>query len=255
MPCRDGRLGQPPDLGLPLGGGQATPGFRWLPAKGFWGKATGYRNSRPGLPRPEPTARPSCSSRPPCRRVLIPIRSRSRRADRWHEDQGRADGRGARDRQVSNASNARRSSTTRMPFPDCLGETLRHGEMGRADPVCPGVKPEAVKIEGKVNVQLCDAKGCVQPKDYPFSAALRPDVQWWPLRRHRPQGNARSARPGVASAEVPPASPSRRPAWPRQPRRDHGSPGTAVEPSAAERQARAVTSGWRDRLAAVHQCR
>lgn len=40
-----------------------------------------------------------------------------------------------------------------------------------------GVKPETVKIEGKINVQLCDAKGCAQPKDYAFSATLRPDVQ------------------------------------------------------------------------------
>ncbi len=39
-----------------------------------------------------------------------------------------------------------------------------------------GVKPEAVKIDGKVNVQLCDAEGCAQPKDYPFTAGLRPDV-------------------------------------------------------------------------------
>ena len=40
-----------------------------------------------------------------------------------------------------------------------------------------GVKPETLKIEGKVNMQLCDAKGCAQPKDYPFTATLRADVQ------------------------------------------------------------------------------
>ena len=34
-----------------------------------------------------------------------------------------------------------------------------------------------MKIRGKVNMQLCDAKGCVQPKDYPFTAALRPEVR------------------------------------------------------------------------------
>ena len=43
--------------------------------------------------------------------------------------------------------------------------------------LAPGVKPETVKIEGKVNMQLCDAKGCAQPKDYPFAAVLRPDVK------------------------------------------------------------------------------
>jgi suppressor for copper-sensitivity B len=43
--------------------------------------------------------------------------------------------------------------------------------------LAPGARPEAVKIQGKVNMQLCDAKGCVQPKDYPFTAVLRPDVR------------------------------------------------------------------------------
>lgn len=42
--------------------------------------------------------------------------------------------------------------------------------------LAPGVMPETVKIEGKVRVQLCDANGCAQPKDYPFLATLRPDV-------------------------------------------------------------------------------
>ena len=40
-----------------------------------------------------------------------------------------------------------------------------------------GIKPERVKIEGKVYMQLCDHNGCVPPKDYPFSATFRPDVQ------------------------------------------------------------------------------
>jgi hypothetical protein len=35
-----------------------------------------------------------------------------------------------------------------------------------------GVKPETVKLEGKVKMQLCDATGCLAPKDYPFTASL-----------------------------------------------------------------------------------
>ena len=42
--------------------------------------------------------------------------------------------------------------------------------------LAPGVDPAKLTIEGAVNVQLCDAKGCAQPKDYPFSAKLRADV-------------------------------------------------------------------------------
>ena len=38
-------------------------------------------------------------------------------------------------------------------------------------------RPEAVKIHGSVHMQLCDAGGCVFPKDYPFTADLRPDVK------------------------------------------------------------------------------
>jgi suppressor for copper-sensitivity B len=40
-----------------------------------------------------------------------------------------------------------------------------------------GAKPETIKIEGKVNMQLCDASGCVAPKDYPFTAGLRADAK------------------------------------------------------------------------------
>lgn len=35
-----------------------------------------------------------------------------------------------------------------------------------------GVRPETVKIEGKVFAQLCDARSC-DPRDYPFTATLR----------------------------------------------------------------------------------
>ena len=66
---------QPPDFGLPLGGGRQG---------GFWGRREGrVPNSMPALPPRGPIARPSCSLWPPCRREPIPIRSRRRRADRW----------------------------------------------------------------------------------------------------------------------------------------------------------------------------
>jgi thiol:disulfide interchange protein len=35
-----------------------------------------------------------------------------------------------------------------------------------------GVDPKDLKIEGKLNVQACDATNCLPPKDYPFTAAL-----------------------------------------------------------------------------------
>jgi thiol:disulfide interchange protein len=40
-----------------------------------------------------------------------------------------------------------------------------------------GVRPDAVKLQGKVRVQLCDAKGCAMPRDYLFTAGLRTDVK------------------------------------------------------------------------------
>jgi thiol:disulfide interchange protein DsbD len=39
-----------------------------------------------------------------------------------------------------------------------------------------GVKPEGVKIEGKVMMQLCDENGCVMPKDYKFNATYQPNA-------------------------------------------------------------------------------
>ena len=67
-----------------------------------------------------------------------------------------------------------------------------------------GAKPEAVKIEGKVNMQLCDANGCVMPKDYAFTATYRPDV---PPEKER----AAAAPKGTATKPVsPPAVPDAR---------------------------------------------
>ena len=40
-----------------------------------------------------------------------------------------------------------------------------------------GTKPESIKLEGKVYMQLCDEKGgCAMPADYAFTAKYRPDV-------------------------------------------------------------------------------
>jgi hypothetical protein len=36
----------------------------------------------------------------------------------------------------------------------------------------PGVDPSKLVIEGKVNVQACNDRGCLPPKDYKFTAAL-----------------------------------------------------------------------------------
>ena len=38
------------------------------------------------------------------------------------------------------------------------------------------LKPESIKLEGKVSMQLCDENGCVAPRDYPFTATYRQDV-------------------------------------------------------------------------------
>ena len=38
-------------------------------------------------------------------------------------------------------------------------------------------KPEGIKIEGKVVMQLCDDNGCVMPKDYKFTATYDPDAK------------------------------------------------------------------------------
>ena len=40
-----------------------------------------------------------------------------------------------------------------------------------------GVRPETVKLQGNVKMQLCDDNGCAQPNPYPFSATLRPDTR------------------------------------------------------------------------------
>ncbi|MGO9111756.1 MAG: cytochrome c biogenesis protein CcdA [Thermoguttaceae bacterium] len=73
-----------------------------------------------------------------------------------------------------------------------------------------GVKPETLKIDGSVNMQLCDAKGCAQPKDYPFSAALRTDVPAVAIAASQGQTEAPATGlpGGSTSPSIPPAKPS-----------------------------------------------
>ena len=89
-------------------------------------------------------------------------------------------------------------------------------------------------------MQLCDDKGCAQPKDYPFSATLRPDVQAVAVAAHvaRAQGNVRlphrQARP--ASAE---SSPAANPSLADQRRAAAGRPGgQSAAPAARTRSSR-----------------
>ena len=41
----------------------------------------------------------------------------------------------------------------------------------------PGADPATVAIEGKLNVQACNSRGCLPPKDYKFTAALGEPVE------------------------------------------------------------------------------
>ena len=52
----------------------------------------------------------------------------------------------------------------------------QHGKVKWFAPIklAAGTKPEDVKIEGKVNMQLCDENGCAAPKDYAFTATYQP---------------------------------------------------------------------------------
>ena len=62
--------------------------------------------------------------------------------------------------------------------------------------LAPDAKPESLKIEGKVLMQLCDHNGCVMPREFPFAAVLRPDV---PAEKV-----ASSPLPATQAAPVPP---------------------------------------------------
>lgn len=43
--------------------------------------------------------------------------------------------------------------------------------------LAPGVDPAKLTIRGKLNVQACNDRGCLPPKDYPFAAALGEPVR------------------------------------------------------------------------------
>ena len=75
--------------------------------------------------------------------------------------------------------------------------------------LAPGVKPDSIKLEGKVYMQLCDDNGCALPRDYAFTATYRPDVRAEELPKEKPAAApaAKPAAPPVNS--VPPTgSPS-----------------------------------------------
>ena len=75
--------------------------------------------------------------------------------------------------------------------------------------LAPGVKPDSIKLEGKVYMQLCDDNGCALPRDYAFTATYRPDVRAVELPKETPAAApaAKPAAPPVNS--VPPTgSPS-----------------------------------------------
>jgi hypothetical protein len=41
----------------------------------------------------------------------------------------------------------------------------------------PGTDPAKLTIEGKLNVQACNSRGCLPPKDYKFAAAVGEPVE------------------------------------------------------------------------------
>ena len=62
-------------------------------------------------------------------------------------------------------------------YPDIYGDLPVEEHIGRVTWRAPvelvaGVDPRQLKIEGKLNVQACDANNCLPPKDYPFTAEL-----------------------------------------------------------------------------------
>ena len=171
---------QPPDLGLPLGGGQDNAGFllgaeRGGSGGGRSGSEIRCRLYHAGARSLGPVVHFGNLAAPGSHTYSI---TQPPGGPRPHDHQDRSLGRCPRDRQVSDASGLPRSNTMRMPFPDLPLES-HSGTVKWVAPIqfAPGVRARDGQDPGKVNVQLCDAKGCVQPKDYPFSAALRPDVR------------------------------------------------------------------------------
>lgn len=64
----------------------------------------------------------------------------------------------------------------------------------------PGIDPATLKIEGKVNAQVCDQSACLPPKDHPFIAELGEGVEV----EEQPE----DAAPAGAAIGVPPSTPA-----------------------------------------------
>jgi suppressor for copper-sensitivity B len=72
-----------------------------------------------------------------------------------------------------------------------------------------GVKPDSLKIEGNVYMQLCDKSGCVAPKDFPFTAELQADAKpEKPAEAPPPSPAAPSPQSGVGGSVAQVAEPS-----------------------------------------------
>jgi len=107
-----------------------------------------------------------------------------------------------------------------------------------------GVRPETVKIQGKVNMQLCDANGCVQPKDYPFTAELRPDVQAVAIAG---PPKPREAPVSSPSASPPPSVPSQNGPTTKPPApQNTASPAAAIPVKPVEAARPRVATGQRE---------
>ncbi|MGA2253972.1 MAG: cytochrome c biogenesis protein CcdA, partial [Thermoguttaceae bacterium] len=208
---------QPPDLGLPLGGGQDGTGFQLGPSEGALGEGDRVPKLDAGFTAPgsDHSAQLFISA------TLPP---------------------GSHTYSITQPSGGPRPTTIKInPSTDMhvIGEVrsvvppqIEHDEdafpglrlethSGTVKWVAtiqfaPGVRPETIKIQGNANMQLCDAKGCVQPKDYPFTAALRPDVRAVTVVEPKPIETPSTAPPIVAPLPIvrPPSNPATKPPVP-----------------------------------------
>lgn len=72
--------------------------------------------------------------------------------------------------------------------------------------LAPDVPPATLKIAGTVNVLACDANGCHQPRDYPFTALLGKGVAL-PAERQEAPAPLKPVPPPVAPPVSPPVAP------------------------------------------------
>ena len=249
---------QPPDLGLPGAEGRTTPGFPsalWA----SWGRAIASRNSKPALPRRGPIDRPSCSSWQPCRPGPIPTRSPSGQADGYPRGS-----RSIRPQRFVNIGKfqtvgAPRSNTMRMRFRDSSWRRTPGGSNGSLPiQLVPGVKPETVKIEGKVNMQLAMPKVARSRRIIPFRPRCGPTSKRWPSQHPRSDGNCTpAASSGSIVCEFASEGPPCRPSSGAAPSSGAGKVRAGgYQPGQSGRTGRdhVPRRGWRNRLAAVHQC-